>query len=82
MVKGDTKFLKGFEKDATLTANCPAGSMVTGGGLWAFPSRTFAISASYPDSAGTMWTVKVLNVHPSFFGKSVLTAYAVCLPVS
>ena len=49
--------------------------------LNAYPSDTFAISASYPDPTDSTWTVKVENIHPSYFGEVHLTPYVVCLPV-
>ena len=81
MVTGYPKTVRKYERGATLTVSCPSWSKATGGGLNAYPSDTFAISASYPDPTDSTWTVKVENIHPSYFGEVHLTPYVVCLPV-
>ncbi|OKH93945.1 hypothetical protein AB852_14775 [Streptomyces uncialis] len=66
-----------------VTATCPDGTTLTGGGWRATPSDVLGVSSEYPDAGATTWTVELL---PSFnatgTSTATVTAYALCLPTS
>ncbi|WP_329024191.1 hypothetical protein [Streptomyces sp. NBC_00690] len=66
-----------------VTATCPDGTTLTGGGWSATPSDVLGVSSEYPDAAAKTWTVELL---PSFnatgTSTATVTAYALCLPTS
>jgi hypothetical protein len=60
----------------SVSANCPAGYSVTGGGAIASPGTPLlSLSQSYPGGAGTSWTVSGRNLSGS---SRVVHARAVC----
>ena len=63
-------------QQASLTATCPVGTSVIGGGMVVSPLASGALpEASIPDSAGKSWAVTLDNTTTQ---PDTLTAYAIC----
>jgi hypothetical protein len=65
--------------EATVTATCPTGKVVVGGGwLSVYPADHVAIAESYPTGTGWAVRVKLLGNTGGSYSTDV-TAYAVCI---
>jgi hypothetical protein len=62
----------------TITATCPAGTFVVGGGANLSDQYAQLVNDSYPSST-TAWTADVFNDSPSAPG---FTVYAICVPAA